>query len=610
MFWGGGAVKQKEDINEGLLGGSSGGINSRGAAGGLGDSTSTDSDAASSFTRKSTFGWVGLGPGGFTRELTFTRGITEALGFDFDAEEAWTQQLINNYVYGEEHGRDGDVPLPAAFAQDAGFWKTCLLSGLLGCFMGVAGTGFMNMVDYVPSVWVANGKFDEASDCDFYAGKLYWLAIPTTAGCLVGLLRHFSSYPDNLPGLFKEINSHHVEPAWAPLTFLISAISLGAGASLGPEQALGNLGGGLATWITQQLPLESADDKKLLVLSGMSAAMGALFPTPMLGVMMIHELGNPPKTYMESIIVMSVGATAAFLVFYAILPYTDVSYFSSNLVLTYNWTFEEWQCGTAILIGIASAVIGLVVILFVGICKQIFVRLRLRLQWNRLLQQVVPPMVGGLLIGLINYCLPLTVGDGSAVLPKVVQYGHNYVKEPATWNGMTPPPTLLPLLPSSSTESISTHLLLCSAFAKMFVLGISMNCGFVGGFVFPTILIGVMAGVVCYQLFTYIPLGMCVSCFLSAVPAGICPMPFTLACLAIFTQYNGLYQTIPVYIATITSYTLVCGSGIFSALQRRGQQNSQTEAQKEAAREEDERDYAVRNYLGNANARKARLGDA
>ncbi len=64
------------------------------------------------------------------------------------------------------------------------------------------------------------------------------------------------------------------------------------------------------------------DDQKLLVLSGMSAAMGSLFPTPVLGVLLIHELGNPPKSFMESTLLLSVAAVASFLVFFALEPFT------------------------------------------------------------------------------------------------------------------------------------------------------------------------------------------------------------------------------------------------------------------------------------------------
>ena len=79
-------------------------------------------------------------------------------------------------------------------------------------------------------------------------------------------------------------------------------------------------------------------------------------------------------------------------------------------------------------------------------------------------------------------------------------------------------------------------------------------------------------------------------------------MPFTLACLAIFTQYNGLYQTIPIYMATITSYTLVCGSGVFSAMQRRAmkqqQQQKLSESDKAAAlQQEEENDFAIKAYM-------------
>ena len=189
------------------------------------------------------------------------------------------------------------------------------------------------------------------------------------------------------------------------------------------------------------------------------------------------------------------------------------------------------------------------------------------------------------------------------VLQKVIKFGAKWGKPPQT---ETFPPTLnFNDDGGGDDNNLSPNLILCSAFAKMFVLGVSLNSGFIGGFVFPTILVGVMAGVVCYQQFNYIPLGMCISCFLSAVPSGICPMPFTLACLAIFTQFNGLYQTVPIYIATITSYTLVCGSGIFTALANRGMKNNQTpktedEVMKESESEA-EKSFAINQYLGSKN---------
>lgn len=148
----------------------------------------------------------------------------------------------------------------------------------------------------MPRQWV-QCNYDEDPNCgDWYGGKHYFIAIPTGAGFLIGLIRFFLSYPDNLPGIFKDINTFHVEPKWVPVTYAISMISLAGGATLGPEQALGNLGGGIAYYISHHLvDFEDEDYDKIFVLAGMASALGALFPTPMLGALMMHELGEPPK---------------------------------------------------------------------------------------------------------------------------------------------------------------------------------------------------------------------------------------------------------------------------------------------------------------------------
>lgn len=88
---------------------------------------------------------------------------------------------------------------------------------------------------FICSNTVGCTKYENA---DFYTGEKTWIIITTVTGLIVGLIRFFSKYPEDLPGLFKEIHSYHVEPKWAPWSFLISLISLAGGACLGPEQAL------------------------------------------------------------------------------------------------------------------------------------------------------------------------------------------------------------------------------------------------------------------------------------------------------------------------------------------------------------------------------------
>lgn len=55
------------------------------------------------------------------------------------------------------------------------------------------------------------------------------------------------------------------------------------------------MGGGLGTFIKERVFDLDEDDEKLVVLAGMVAAVGALFPSPILTVLLFFELGKPPK---------------------------------------------------------------------------------------------------------------------------------------------------------------------------------------------------------------------------------------------------------------------------------------------------------------------------
>lgn len=126
-------------------------------------------------------------------------------------------------------------------------------------------------------------------------GRHYYILVTGGAGLIVGILRYVTKYPETLPGIFKEIEHARVEPTTAPYTIVFSAISLAGGASLGPEQALGNLGGGLATYLVENHLEFNEDDRRMVVHSSMAAAFGGLFPTPILGVLLLYELGQPAR---------------------------------------------------------------------------------------------------------------------------------------------------------------------------------------------------------------------------------------------------------------------------------------------------------------------------
>lgn len=169
------------------------------------------------------------------------------------------------------------------------------------------------------------------SECtNFNNGHLYYLWITTGGGFVIGLIRWAFYYPVNLPGLFKDVQTFHVDPKWICLTFSISALSLGCGANLGPEQALGNLGGGISYFITQHIKFADEEYNKIFVLAGMAGPLGALFPSPMLGALMMHEMGEPPKHFMESTIILSLAACTCFAVYYEMIGVTYLEHQDSQ----------------------------------------------------------------------------------------------------------------------------------------------------------------------------------------------------------------------------------------------------------------------------------------
>lgn len=514
----------------------------------------------------------------FLRTFTdaWTRS-TERIGwYSPTFDEAWTRAMLDRYDEVQAKGVKGDVPTDVVnpgFANKPIFWSMALCAIIFGIITGIMGLIVQNNIEKWPEVWTNNGMFDEATDYDINGGKRWWIAVPTIGGLIVGLLSVYTDFPDERDGFFKEINECHVNVPHVPMTVIISTISMSVGASVGPEQAMATFGGGLAIYFLerygQALGIVEDDDRRLTIMSGFCAAMGGLFPTPIISNTLIQELARPPKLYMEYMTIFSFAALSNYFVIYALRDSTYMNSIDQVYFTTATWEFRFSHMWRAFLIGIVGSGLGLGMMVVVGICKQIFVRLRERIDGisgNKYLSRIISPTIGGLLIGIMAWTVPGTIGDGNMVMSGIVKFG--IAKE----------------------DGISTHVLLATAFSKMFTMGISMNCGLVGGFVFPTVTIAVIFGTAAFQLMTSCrydvtgsgaasiggydncspePYGLYVSCFMVAVPAAVCPMPLTLILIAISVFSLGLNQISCITIAVFTSYFLTAGSGLLEKIGQR-----------------------------------------
>src|SRR5215510_9128851 len=125
-----------------------------------------------------------------------------------------------------------------ALTRSPGFWVIVRYAALFGVVLAFAALAFLGLLKGGTKLW-----FTLPNDPGWFDGSLWWVAVTTGAGVLVGVLRRVFRLPPKLAGTIKEIKDQRVEPSTVPGAFAVSLVSLVGGASLGPEDALGKMGG-------------------------------------------------------------------------------------------------------------------------------------------------------------------------------------------------------------------------------------------------------------------------------------------------------------------------------------------------------------------------------
>ena len=237
------------------------------------------------------------------------------------------------------------------YALGLGIFGAC--AALL--FMGVVGLG---------------NNWYTASDPDWFGGHWWWVAVTVAAGGVVGLLRRLTHLPADIPSLVEDLEQAHVDLQVVPGVVAVSAVSLIGGASLGPEQALGSMGGGAAEWVARRRGLDD-EDVKVTTLAGFAGAYGGLFSSTVIVVMLILEVARPggqrmAKTLAATIVSSSVSFGVYFIVAGA---------FFLDVYQVPSYTFKDWQLLAGIGLGLCSAVVVLLLGVVMRLAKGIFGRL-------------------------------------------------------------------------------------------------------------------------------------------------------------------------------------------------------------------------------------------
>ncbi len=406
------------------------------------------------------------------------------------------------------------TPGPAAappVTQKREFWVLMGYALVLGVFGAFAGLIFVGAIKF-------GGKWYSDSHPGWFGGHWWWVAVAAAAGVAVGLLRRLTRLPWKTPGLFDDLQTGHVDPGLVPGIAAVSLVSLIGGASLGPEKALGAMGGGAGSWIAQRRGLKT-EDSQVNTLAGFAGAYGGLFSSTVIVVMLILEVARPGgQKLAKALAAQIVASSVSFGIYFAIAGAVFVGDYKVP-----QYTFKDWQLLAGIPLGLFAVVVVTLLGGFVMGAARLFGRLKV--------PDIAKSVLGGVIFGIVGVALPLTMFSGSDQLNTVL----------------------------SGAGTLGLGLLVATLIAKMFTFAVSQGSGFVGGPIFPSLFIGGTAGVIVHQVIPGVPLGLAFTCLLAAVPGALVAAPFSMVLLAAFVTQVGALQTAPILIAVVTAFLTMEG---------------------------------------------------
>lgn len=231
---------------------------------------------------------------------------------------------------------------------------------------------------------------------------LWVIAIPTLGGVIVGLMAHFGSKAirgHGIPEAMEQIltNQSKIKPTITYLKPISSAIAIGTGGPFGAEGPIIATGGALGSTLGQILRI-SHNERKILLASGATAGMAAIFGSPIAGVFLAIELllfEFSPRSIIPVALACITGAAGHHFLFSSgpVFPIDhELATPSNTALLIYS------------IIGVVMGFISIFITKIVYWIEDMFEHLPIHWMWW--------PAIGGVAVGVVGYFAPRTLGVG------------------------------------------------------------------------------------------------------------------------------------------------------------------------------------------------------
>jgi H+/Cl- antiporter ClcA len=230
---------------------------------------------------------------------------------------------------------------------------------------------------------------------------MFVIVLPAIGGLIVGLMALYGSKAirgHGIPEAMEQIltNQSKIKPTITYLKPLSAAISIGTGGPFGAEGPIIATGGALGSTIGQILKI-THNERKILLAAGATAGMSAIFGTPIAAIFLAVELllfEFSPRSLIPVAIACIVGAAGHHLLFDQ-KPVFEMGYIAtvSNTALV--------ACSV---MGIVIGLLSVLVTKALYFIEEGFEKLPIHWVWW--------PAIGGLVVGVVGYISPRTLGVG------------------------------------------------------------------------------------------------------------------------------------------------------------------------------------------------------
>lgn len=285
----------------------------------------------------------------------------------------------------------------------------CFLAMTLGSVVALVARLLTALIGLVTNLaFYGRLSTDFSSPAENHLG-LWVIVVPVIGGLVVGAMARWGSRAirgHGIPEAMEQVllNESRIAPRITWLKPVSSAIAIGTGGPFGAEGPIIATGGALGSLVGQWLHV-TADERKTLLAAGAAAGMAAVFSAPISSVLLAIELLLFERRA-RSLIPVALAAVVGTAVRYVL---------EGNEPM-----FPMPAIGTPTLVAVAAYVAmgALTGVVSVGITKLTyaiedgFEKLPIHWMWW--------PAIGGLVVGVVGYFMPATLGVGYNNIASVI----------------------------------------------------------------------------------------------------------------------------------------------------------------------------------------------